>query len=92
MRSGGPLFPIALIVLHFQATFIFNWRIIIFQYCDGFYSGNIFILTNKIFLSGECVQEASEERNVHPAVRLADDCLLKNACEAFPGGSVVESP
>ena len=48
-EEWGPLVPIALIVLHFQATFIFNWRIIIFQYCDGFYSGNVFILTNEIF-------------------------------------------
>lgn len=30
------------------------------------------------------MKEASEERNVHPAVRLANDCLLKNACEGLP--------
>lgn len=43
-------------------------------------------------LCGECVEEAPGERNAHPAARLADDCLLRNAGEAFPGGSVVESP
>ena len=49
-EEWGPLVPIALIVLHFQVTFIFNWRIIVFQCWMIFTQATFFSLQTRYSL------------------------------------------